>query len=415
MTGTVVTPSGDPVGNATVTVVDTRTASTRTVSTNSAGRFNVQGLVTGGPYSVTATADGFQGQTNEGIFLDLSSNTRLTFALDDAAATLETIVVQGSQTNLTRLAIGPGSSFSTETLEALPSISRDIRDTIRLDPRVVIDATNFDNISCIGGNNRFNAFTIDGVRTNDPFGLNASGFPNRNTLPIPFDAVRETSVEFSPFDVEYGQFSGCAINVVTKSGTNEFHGSAFGVFNSDGLTGETIDGDSGRSDDEFNDWNWGAQISGPIIKDKLFFSLAYEEVQDGGQIVSTGPGEGFVNQIDTPLAEVQEIQAILENQYGFDTGGIATILPEESTRWLGRLDYQINNDHRLEFTYGRLRELFLEEGDFIPGSDFEFANTGEATGSEIDSYSARLFSQWTENFSTEIRASRFDTLDIQGP
>ncbi|MEO1015540.1 MAG: TonB-dependent receptor [Pseudomonadota bacterium] len=411
----VVSGNGAALGNATVQIVDTRTSATRTVSTNSSGRFNVQGLPTGGPYTITVTAGGLQGQTIENVFVNLQGATTLSFNLTDQAATMDTVVVTAAQTNLTQLAIGPGTSFGLETLENLPSISRDIRDTIRLDPRVIIDATNFDNISCIGGNNRFNAFTIDGVRTNDPFGLNASGFPNRNTLPIPFDAVRETSVEFSPFDVEYGQFSGCAINVVTKSGSNEFSGSAFGVFNSDGLTGETIDGEMARSADEFNDWNWGAQISGPIIKDRLFFSLAYEEVQDGGQVVNTGPGPSFANTIDTSVAEIEQIQAILENQYGFDTGGIATILPEESTRWLGRLDWQINDDHRLEFTYGRLRELFNEEGDFIPGSDFEFANTGEVTGSEIESYSARLFSQWTENFSTEIRASRFDTLDIQGP
>ena len=176
------------------------------------------------------------------VFISLSGSTRLSFDLDTLAAdsSRDEIIVTASRSNTAELAIGPSSSFGLEQLEGLPSISRDIRDIIRLDPRVVIDGTNDDNISCLGGNNRFNSFTIDGVRSADGFGLNASGFPSRNNMPIPFDSIRETSVEFSPFDVTYGQFTGCNINVVTKSGENEFHGAAFGVFNSSGLTGKTI-------------------------------------------------------------------------------------------------------------------------------------------------------------------------------
>ncbi|MGF1464015.1 MAG: hypothetical protein ACFB2Z_12825 [Maricaulaceae bacterium] len=189
-------------------------------------------------------------------------------------ANVEEILVLGAATQSVNLAIGPGSAFTLDTLQNVPSIARDIRDTLRLDARVQIDESNDDAISCAGTNTDFNALFIDGVSTSDPFGLNASGFPARNAQPIPFDAVGAVSVEFAPFDVEYNNFSGCAINLIHRSGTNEIHGEVFAVFNSQSLTGSTIDGEV-VSDDPFRDFNWGASIGGPIIKKKLFLFVAY--------------------------------------------------------------------------------------------------------------------------------------------
>ncbi len=119
----------------------------------------------------------------------------------------------------------------------------EIRDVLRIDPRVSIGASGdggdqAGSISCIGGSSRTNSFTIDGVRATDAFGLNLSGNLARFTFPIPFDTVEAAAVEFAPISVEYGQFSGCNVNVVTKSGGNDFHGSGFYLFNSDSLVGD---------------------------------------------------------------------------------------------------------------------------------------------------------------------------------
>lgn len=416
--GVVANSSGAPLSGAAVTVTDTRTGASRTITTDANGSFSARNLTVGGPYTVSASADGFRAQRIEGVNISLSGLTALTFNLETVAAgvSADEIIVVASRANVSELAIGPSASFNLETLESFPSIDRDIRDIIRLDPRVIIDGTNEDNISCLGGNNRFNSFTIDGVRSADGFGLNASGFPNRNNLPLPFDAVRETAVEFAPFDVEYGQFTGCNINVVTKSGANEFSGAAFGVFNNDGLTGNTIDGRD-VSGGEFRDWNWGASVGGPIIKDKLWFFAAYEEVQDGGSVVDTGPvGAGFANEDFLSLETANELDAILRDVYGRESGGIARLLPDESRRILGRVDWQINDDHRLEFTYSRLREERQDEDDaFGSFTDFTFLDNFEIEGTETENYSARLFSQWTDQLSTEIRASRIDVQDLQDP
>lgn len=422
--GQVLSATGTPVGGATVTVIDSRTNQARTTTTLGDGSFATRSLPVGGPYIVTATADGFQGQSNEAVFASVSGATSLSFRLaavgEDDTATLQTVVVTGQQSGLTQLAIGPGSSFGLEQLSTLPSISRDLRDTIRLDPRVIIDETSDDNISCLGGNNRGNTFTVDGVRTNDAFGLNASGFPARNSTPIPFDSIQEVSVEFAPFDVTYGQFTGCAINVVTVAGTNEIHGSGFFVYSDDSLIGDSLAGDD-LGPQDFENLNWGAQLSGPIIKDRLFFAVTYEQFRDS-DFVEGGPAElGFVNETDATLAQIQAIQNAIESTFGLETGGIPVNVDEENTRVLARVDWLITNQHRAEFTYSFLDEAFIEPdlGGFgfgpFDGTEFQFANSFETSGSRADAYSLRLFSDWTENFSTEFRISRNDITDIQDP
>ncbi|MEL7480197.1 MAG: carboxypeptidase regulatory-like domain-containing protein [Pseudomonadota bacterium] len=418
--GQVTDATGAPISDATVTVVDTRTNQSRTVTTNDNGLFSARSLSIGGPYTVEVAAANRQTQRKENVLVSISGATRIAFQLGEEVAdsrTLETIVVAANRTNLQQLAIGPGTSFGLAELTTLPSIDRDLRDTIRLDPRVVIDGTNDDNISCLGGNNRTNTFTVDGVRTGDAFGLNASGFPSRNASPIPFDSIQEVSVEFAPFDVEYGSFTGCNINVVTTSGANEIHGSGFFVFSNDALFGDTLAGDDLGFQD-FENRQWGAQLSGPIIKDRLFFSVAYEQFDDT-DFVEDGPAElGFPDATDGTLAQFQAIEDVLINEFGFETGGIPTTVSETNTRVLARLDANITDRHRAAFTYTYLDELFVEPdfGNAGPEDiEFSFLNSFEGSGTELNSYSLRLFSDWTDNFSTEFRISRADVQDIQNP
>ena len=263
--GKVTDENGAPLQDATITVTDMRTGSARSVTTDNNGFFRAGNLITGGPYSVTASASGFEGQTLEGLQINLSGNTELTFNLS-SGSDQNIIVVTAARANVSQLAIGPGQSFNQEVLETFPTISRDVRDFIRLDPRVSLEregGSTVDRISCLGGNDRTNTFTVDGIIQADNFGLNGTPFASRNSLPLPFDSIRETSVEFAPFDVEYGQFTGCAVNVVTKSGQNTFHGSAFFSYQNSDLTGDNIAGTPAGVPD-FENKRWGATLSGPI-------------------------------------------------------------------------------------------------------------------------------------------------------
>ena len=414
--GRVVSESGAGIGAATVTVTDTRTGQTRVLTTDADGSFRVGSLVSGGPYTVTATADGYEGQSVEQTFINISGNTEFTFELVPSESE-SVIVVTGARANVQQLAVGPGTAFGETTLENFPSITRDVRDIIRLDPRVSLERSNeVDRISCLGGNDRSNTFTVDGTVQADVFGLNGTPFAARNSLPLPFDVVRETSVEFAPFDVEYSDFTGCLVNVVTKSGTNEFHGTAFYTYFDQGLLADSIiDGEGDVQPlSAGSEKRWGVTLGGPIIPDRLFFYAGYEEaVLDDAN--DEGPtGGGFVNEeAGITQADFDRFAQIAQSVYGQDIGGYPRTLPESNVRYFGRIDAYINDDHRLEATYQRLEETNVEP-DF--GTDnLTGLNSFEDEGTISDYYAVRLYSDWSDKVSTELRLSRSKVGDVQGP
>ena len=423
--GRVTSEAGAPLANATVTVTDTRTGTSQEFTTNAQGSFSAQNLTTGGPFTVTATADGHQGQTLEQVFTTLQGATELTFSLSPVTAEVagDTIVVTGTRVRVTQLEVGPGTSFGTQVMQNAPSFNRDVRDIIRLDPRVSLDredaatgGSGQDRISCLGGNDRANTFTVDGLAQSDLYGLNDTGFSSRSSTPIPYDAVRETQVQFAPFDTEYGNFSGCAINVVTKSGTNRFHGSAFYEYSDDGLRGNSVAGEDVAPVEA--DKRWGVSLGGPIIKDRLFFFGAYEK-QTAGNSQDDGPaGGGFANEIPSvTVDQFNEISQVLRDVYGIDTGPLVTNRPFSNKRLFGRVDWQITDDHRLEVTYQKLKESTMRSDDFFTGSSPQVtgANTFLLSGTDSKYYSARLYSTWTDQFSTEFRYSRAKITDLQDP
>ncbi|MEO6113361.1 MAG: TonB-dependent receptor [Sphingomicrobium sp.] len=422
--GKVTNESGAPVGNATVTVTDTRTGASRDISADSQGLFNAENLTTGGPYTVTAKAEGFQGQTVDTIFTTLQGPTELTFALSPVAeaADTQTIVVTAARVRATQLEIGPGTSFNTQVLQAAPTFDRDIRDIIKADPRVSLDrqdvssgGSGADRISCLGGNDRFNTFTVDGIPQSDIYGLNDTGFSSRSSTPVPYDGVREAQVQFAPFDVEYGQFTGCAINVVTKSGSNRFHGGAFYEFSNKDLRGDELPGISLAPIQP--DKRWGVNFGGPIWKDRLFFFGAYEK-QTSGQSQDDGPtGGGYANEIPgVTVDQFNAISDVLRDVYGIDPGPLVTNRPFSNKRFFGRLDWQITDNHRLEGTYQRLKEITVKTDDFsTTNRAVTGLNSYLNSGTNSKYRSLRLYSNWTDQFSTELRYARSNILDLQDP
>jgi outer membrane receptor for ferrienterochelin and colicin len=422
--GSIVDENGAPVVGATVEITDTRTGATRTITTGTSGSFNASGLTTGGPYTVSVNAAGYEGQSIENLETNLQGNTSLDFTLISGSGE---IVVTGSRVRVTQLAVGPGQSFTAEILENAPTFNRDVRDIIRIDPRVSLDrddgGSGQDRISCLGGNDRGNAFTVDGISQGDVYGLNDTGFSSRSSTPLPYDAIRETQVQFAPFDVDYGQFTGCAINVVTKSGTNDYKFGAFYEFSNNDLRGDSLsDRFSGRDRAVApieSDKRWGVYLGGPIIKDKLFIFAAYEN-QRAGQSQDDGPaGAGYPNSLSgVPVAEFDRINEILGRVYGIETGGLVTSRPFQNDRYFGRVDWQINDNHRLEATYQRLEESTVRADDFSTSATnprVTGLNTFYLSGTESNYYSGRLYSQWTDVFSTEFRYSRSEVQDIQDP
>lgn len=406
---------GAPIAGATIEVTDTRTGTTRTLVTDGSGLFRADGLVAGGPYSISAAASGYEGQQIDDVVLTIQGNSAVTFTLDQGSGE---IVVTGTRAQLTRVTAGPGQAFGAALLETVPTFERDIRDILRIDPRVSLDRNQeSDRVSCLGGNDRGNAFTVDGISQGDVYGLTDTPFSSRTGTPIPFDAIRETSVEFAPSSVTYGAFTGCAINAVTKSGTNTISGSAFVTYSNADMSGTRIANTAANGVDR--DLRMGLTLGGPIIRDRLFLFGAYErvDVKDSWEFGPTGAGfpneRAFITE-----AQFNQISDVLNNQYGIDTGGIARILPFKSDRYFLRADAYITDDHRLEATYQHVDEAKVQGDDFNATTGLNTVtgyNSFYQSGSKSDYYSARLYSNWSDSFSTELGFSRSDVEDIQSP
>lgn len=417
--GRVTDENGQPIAGATVVVTDTRTGAARTLTTSGDGSFIIGNLVTGGPYKVSADAEGFEGQTLDGVSTTLQGNTSIDFTLTSGTGM---IVVSAERVRIATVAVGPGTSFNAELLETTPSFNRDVRDVIRLDPRVSLDrddtGSGQDRVSCLGGNDRGNAFTVDGISQGDIYGLNDTGFSSRSSTPIPYDAVRETQVVFAPFDVQYGQFTGCAINVVTKSGSNKFHGGGFYEYSDNGLRGDVVEGRPVAPIKP--DKRWGVNLSGPIIPDRLFFFGAFER-QESGQSQDDGPvGGGYANTMpQVTVAQFNQISEVLKRVYGIDTGGLVTSRPYKNDRYFGRLDWQISDQHRFEATYQRLEESTLKSDDLATTGTFAGTVVGRNTfylsGTKSNYYSGRIYSDWNDALSTELYYARSEVRDLQDP
>ena len=416
--GVVRDDAGNPIAGASVVITDTRTGATRSLTTGADGSFNATNLTVGGPYTIVASADGFEGQSITDITTTLQGNTSLTFALSAGGGE---IVVTGTRVQVTQLAVGPGTSFTAEVLENAPSFNRDVRDIIRIDPRVSLDrddgGSGVDRISCLGGNDRGNAFTVDGISQGDVYGLNDTGFSSRSSTPIPYDAIRETQVQFAPFDVEYGNFTGCAINVVTKSGTNDYQFGGYFEYSDAGMRGDEVAGQPVASIEP--ERRYGVYLGGPVIRDRLFLFGAYEH-QEAGQSQDDGPaGAGYANELaGVPVAAFNEISDVLSTVYGIETGPLVRSRDFTNDRYFVRGDLQITDDHRLEATYQRLEESTVRPDDFsssVTNPRVTGLNTFNNSGTKSNYYSARLYSQWNDRFSTELRFSRSEVQDLQGP
>ncbi|OJW73832.1 MAG: hypothetical protein BGO57_04270 [Sphingomonadales bacterium 63-6] len=417
--GRVLSDDGAPLAGAMVKVHDDRTGVERVLVTDSEGRFRAPNLTTGGPYTVTSELDGYEGQSVGGVFLTLQGETSLTFTLTSGSGA---IVVSAARVGATQLAVGPGQSFTSQLLADAPSFNRDVRDVIRIDPRVSLDrddtGSGQDRISCLGGNDRGNAFTVDGISQGDIYGLNDTGFSSRSSTPIPYDAVRETQVQFAPFDVDYGAFTGCSINAVTKSGTNDYHFGGFFEYSDDGLRGNTVNGIKVAPVEP--DKRWGVHLGGPVIKDYVWLYGAYEH-QEAGQSQDDGPaGAGYplpINQVT--IDQFNEIAQVVKDIYGIEAGAPIKSRPFSNDRYFIRGDFQLSERHRAELTYQRLEEATTRSDDQARtgtfGGTVVGGNTFYLSGTRSNYYSARLYSDWTDNLSTEIRYSRSEVRDVQDP
>jgi outer membrane receptor for ferrienterochelin and colicin len=404
--GSVVDVSGSAVAGAEVTVTHVDSGSTSTFATNSAGAFLARGLRPGGPYTVTVAASGsHQGQTIEGLYLNVGEPLPLSIPVAGADASLEEIQITASR--IVALREGGASSYGAARIAELPSIGRDIKDTIRQNPFVDVQAGSAGALSVGGANNRFNSITIDGIRQDDDFGLNASGYPSQRS-PISLDAVEQVSVSPAPFNVEFNKFTGGQINVVTKSGTNEFHGTAFYQFRNDSTAGDkSVDIDGNDIDVDLGDFSnkfYGATLGGPIIKDKLFFFAGYEKFEGTTPSVTDPTDVQFGGNFTQ--AEIDRIDQIASSVYGIDNMyGDSGSVPETDEKYFLKIDWNINDNHRAFASYQYTDGNNLRPTDH-GGNRYSFKSHWYNRSETVEAFNFQLFSDWSDQFSTEVKIGR---------
>ena len=390
--GTVADANGDGLPGATVLAVHEPSGTRYGIATRTDGQYNLRNLRVGGPYTVTVSFIGYTTEQRTDINLSLSQDEKIDFVLTEAAATLgEAVVTAESNAIISSSNIGTGTNVSTEEIERLPTINRSLVDFTRLTPQFSQRGAGSEAGTSVGGtSSRYNNVQVDGAALNDAFGLENSGTPggSSGTQPISLDAVSEFRVAIAPYDVTQGGFTGGNINVVTRSGTNTFEGSVYGLGRNQSLVGDDADGNELG---EFDEYTVGARLGGPILQNKLFFFANVEGVRRSDPLFATfADGAASANQFNAPQADVQEIVDILNTQYDRGLGELGTFEADtESNKVFTRLDYNIDDANTItaRFNYVRGR---LDDGVFRSRTSYNLDD--------------RLYTRQNTNTSTVLEA-----------
>lgn len=394
---------GSPVAGADVVITHVPSGTTLRTTTNDEGSFNASGLRVGGPYTIAVSAAGYDSVSVTDVHVTAGEPLRLPVEL---AQTGQQIVVTGTRTAREQ-SQGPITTLTRTEIEGVASVSRDIRDIARRDPFVTMDLTNSRTIEIAGTQGRLNRFSVDGVQFSDDFGLNQGGLPTSRG-PVPFDAIEQFSVKVAPYDVSEGDFQGGAVNVVLRSGTNRFSGSAFYNYSDDKLTGNKVL--TQTADLEFNSKTYGALLAGPIVRDKLFFMFAYEKLKESDPF-DDGVGAGFANQVPgVTQANIDQITQIAQGTYNYDPLGQGTAAVEQDEKIIAKLDWNINEDQRASVTYIRNvgTQQFRRNTFLSAPAALGLLSSGYELGEEVNSGVVQLNSTWSDTISTEFRGSYRD-------
>jgi outer membrane receptor protein involved in Fe transport len=406
---------GKPLAGASISILHVPTGTRSTQTTNDGGVFDARGLRVGGPYTVEVSASGFRTEKYENLFLTVGETARLNANLEEAMAE---ILVSASAPADT-LEIGSVTNLDRDQIDSIVSINRDIRDLARRDPLVSANLRGDGGISIAGSNPRTNRIAIDGVQAQDDFGLNTGGLPTRRG-PVSIDSVEQFSVQAVPFDVENGDFLGGSINVVLRQGTNEWGGSVFGNFLNEDLVGTKIRGTTIKTLVEQD--NYGATLRGPILQDRLFFALSYENYESL-DVTAVGPaGGGFATSIvgpgNTPMtvADIAAVTNVFANTYRstYAFGGIPQTKPITDEKYTARLDWNITDTQRAALTYRKSESGLIQRtnlGTTSAGLDSQWYLTGE----NDETMALQVNSDWSDTLSTELRISQRDYTRLQEP
>ncbi|MCU0753885.1 MAG: TonB-dependent receptor [Xanthomonadales bacterium] len=400
VTGRVVDSEGRPVAGAIVQILHVPSGTMKTELTDDQGRYSSRGLRVGGPFEVTVEADGYGAERRGDLSFRLGQTETVNIVMVNAQQ-LETVEVVATRTATVfdPLNMGAATTVSREQIDALPTINRSLEDFVRLDPRIVQIDKGRGGISAGGQNNRYNAINIDGVPTNDEFGLNDNGFPALNQ-PISLDALEEIAIGVSDYDVSQSDFTGASINAVTKSGTNEFKGSVYSYYRKDDWVGKD---ELNRKFTGFQDeTTYGLTLGGPIIKDRLFFFISYEDFSR--ESPAPAVNQRIVNGVQQTIfsdAIIQQVRTAAAARGMAATGFAIDGISNDDEKIIAKVDWNISDQHRASLRYGRTEGSILRTPG-IGATTLSFSDYWYTDNLTNESWTGQLYSDWTDVFSTEV-------------
>ena len=425
LAGIVTDADGEVIG-ATVQAVHVPSGTHYGVITNEKGAFAIRGMRVGGPYEITVSYIGAATQKFTDVTLLLGETFNLNVELKENAEMLENVIVIGSASKFTSIKTGAATNINRSMMENLPTVSRSITDMTRLSPY------GGNGMSFGGADGRTANFTVDGASFNQDFGL-SSALPGGGN-PISIEAIQEMQVVVSPFSARETGFIGGGLNAITKSGTNNLEGKAWVYYRNENMRGSSIDGQAvaGARDIDRNTL-YGAELGGPIIKDKLFYyvNFEYEKTPSvatrwrGSEDGKADP-DNFISR--TKLSDLEAVSNFVKQKYGYDTGSWTSFPSDENTkRFLVKLDWNITDNHHLAVRYNYTKNLAwsapnatsMDGGSRASGArmsqySMSFANSMYSQDHIVHSYSIDLNSRLTDNLSNQFLATYSKKDDIRG-
>ncbi|AHJ96385.1 TonB-dependent receptor [Hymenobacter swuensis] len=420
MNGIITDKSGEGLPGATVIAVHTPTNTQYVAPTNSEGRFNLQNMRVGGPYTIRVSFVGYKESVRENIFLTLGQNQRLDINLSETEQTLGEVVVSGRRDPVINSGrTGAETTISREQIQRLPTLSRSLNDFTRLTPQ----ANGGGSSSFGGSNNRYNNITIDGAVNNDVFGLAPTGTPGgqAGTNPISLDAIQEIQVVLAPYDVTQGNFTGAGVNAVTRSGTNDISASIYGFGRNQNTIGKSVTEPRVKAD-EFYNYQTGVRVGGPIVKDKIFF-FANAEISRQATPLGFDPGTSTSQIRQATIDSIANFVRGSDVYRNYEVGNVGgETIRRESNRLFARLDFNLSNNNQLTVRHNYVKAFDdnLSRGSRtirFGSNGYKFDNVTNSSVIELNSILGRFSNKLLLSYSS-IRDSRtipgnlFPTIEI---
>ncbi len=427
LNGKVTDANGAAVPGAAVVAVHTPSGTQYYAVANAEGRYAINGMRSGGPYSVEVSCLGYQTVTYTDVTLQLAEAYSLNASLkDDTQMLSEAVVISTANSKFAVEKTGAATNINNAQISTLPTVSRSISDVTRLSPY------GGNGMTFAGADGRTANFTVDGANFNNNFGLSTS-LPGGGS-PISIDAIEELQVVISPYDVRQTNFIGGGVNAITKSGTNTFKGSAYVYHKNENMRGDTVDGEtvSGGRDKDRNTI-YGMTLGGPIIKNKLFFFVNYEysktpTVANYWRGSEDGIGDANSYLSRTTLADLQKVSDFVKKEYGYDTGSYTSFPADKSNRKiLARIDWNINDRHHLALRYNHTlnKTWTAPNASSMDGGarsaygrtslySMSFANSMYSQDNLVNTWSLDLNSRLSDKLSNQFLATYSQLDDVRG-